>query len=166
MSDPTPNPPNPEGGNTPSGDTPPAGGGFQPITTQADLDRIIGQRVERERAKYADYGDVKARAAKADEAEALVNEKVKEVEAALAGIPTQVTEALRTHLVSLHKIGDEDASLFLTASDPETLLKQVERLSSHTPGGNHVPREGKKPRPGAGSSWDSVLSELDRQRQN
>jgi len=57
--------------------TPPAGGAgggndggqnqFQAITSQADLDRIIGERVARERGKYADYDDLKAKATKFDE---------------------------------------------------------------------------------------------------
>ena len=58
--------------------TPPEGGkaddkggdGFKPVTSQADLDRIIGERVARERGKYADYDEIKAKAAKFDEAQA------------------------------------------------------------------------------------------------
>lgn len=38
--------------------------GFQPITSQADLDRLIGERLSRERAKFADYDDLKAAAEK------------------------------------------------------------------------------------------------------
>lgn len=38
--------------------------------TQAEMDAIIGDRLKRERAKYADYEDVKAKAAKYDELEA------------------------------------------------------------------------------------------------
>ena len=37
---------------------------FEPITTQEDLDRIIGDRLARERAKYADYEELKAAADK------------------------------------------------------------------------------------------------------
>lgn len=37
--------------------------------TQAEMDAIIGDRLARERAKYADYNEVKAKAAKYDEAE-------------------------------------------------------------------------------------------------
>lgn len=37
--------------------------------TQAEMDAIIGDRLKRERAKYADYDEVKAKAAKYDEAE-------------------------------------------------------------------------------------------------
>lgn len=38
--------------------------------TQDEVDRIIQERVARERAKYADYDDLKAKAEKADELEA------------------------------------------------------------------------------------------------
>ena len=51
------------------GDEGKAGEGFKPITSQADLDRLIGERIARERNKFADYDDVKAKAAKFDEAE-------------------------------------------------------------------------------------------------
>ena len=37
--------------------------------TQTEMEAIIGERLKRERAKYADYDDVKAKAAKFDEAE-------------------------------------------------------------------------------------------------
>lgn len=37
--------------------------------TQEELDAIIGARLKREREKYADYEELKAKAAKLDEAE-------------------------------------------------------------------------------------------------
>ena len=43
---------------------------FTPITTQEDLDKVIGARLARERDKYADYDDLKAAASKLAEAEA------------------------------------------------------------------------------------------------
>ena len=46
-------------------ETPPAAG-----LSQADVDRIVNERLARERSKFADYGDLKAKAAKFDEAEA------------------------------------------------------------------------------------------------
>ena len=71
-------------------------------------------------------------------------------DAQIATIPAKVSEALRVHLVALHKIPTEDAELFLTASDPEVLLKQVERLvargvedvAASKKHGNFVAREG------------------------
>lgn len=60
-----PNPGQPEGGDDPNPGGP--SGNFTPPATQADLDRIIGERVARERAKYADYADLKDKATKYDE---------------------------------------------------------------------------------------------------
>ena len=57
------------------------GSGFTPIASQADLDRLIGERVARERAKFSDYKDVKAKASRFDELEA---EKLSEIEKANA----------------------------------------------------------------------------------
>lgn len=42
---------------------------FTPISSQADLDRIIGDRVSRTKAKFADYDDLKAKASRFDELE-------------------------------------------------------------------------------------------------
>lgn len=44
--------------------------GFEPITSQEDLDRIVKGRIARERAKYDGYDEYKAKAAKYDELEA------------------------------------------------------------------------------------------------
>ena len=43
---------------------------FTPITTQEDLDKVIGARLAREREKYGDYDDLKAAASKLADAEA------------------------------------------------------------------------------------------------
>jgi len=85
-------------------------------------------------------------------------------DAQVAAIPAQVAEALRAHLVALHKIPSEDAELFLNASDPEVLLKQVERLmargvedvAASKKHGNFVPREGSTPKPGSGDDLETV----------
>lgn len=42
---------------------------FQPITSQDELNRVIGERIARERSKYSDYDELKAKATKLDEVE-------------------------------------------------------------------------------------------------
>lgn len=58
-------------------------------------------------------------------------------------------EALRFKIAAKFQIGDEDADLFLTGSDEETLTRQATRLagrdSERKKQGNHVPREGAIP---------------------
>jgi len=74
-------------------------------------------------------------------------DRIAQAEAQAASVPAKVADALRTHLIALHEIDQEDAELFLTASDPELMLKQVSRLlgQQDKKRKNHVPREGTKP---------------------
>ena len=45
------------------------GDGFKPITSQDDLNRIIGERIGKVKAQYADYDALKEKASKFDQAE-------------------------------------------------------------------------------------------------
>ena len=122
------------------------GDGFKAITTQDELNRVIGERLARAEAKasekFADYDDVKAKAAKFDQAQQAslteaqkAAERIAALETDLAG--TKAT-ALRTSIaaefgVSTKKAqdgGPSDAELFLTATDEATLRKQAERLAA------------------------------------
>jgi hypothetical protein len=49
--------------------TPDEGGTWKAPADQAELDKIVESRLARERAKYADYDDVKAKAAEFDKAQ-------------------------------------------------------------------------------------------------
>ena len=81
MSDnPTPNDmPNASSENT----EPEAEGGFEAITSQEQLDKVLSKRLERERAKYSDYEELKAKAAEAADSRSEVeklHDRVKELE--------------------------------------------------------------------------------------
>ena len=69
-------------------------------------------------------------------------------------------DALRFKVASKHGISGEDADLFLTASDEETLTRQAERLAGRADErkkqGNHVPREGTSP--AANESNDAIFA--------
>lgn len=52
-----------------AGDAGDKGGEFKPPQSQEELDRIIGARLDRERRRFADYDDLKAKAEKFDAAE-------------------------------------------------------------------------------------------------
>lgn len=145
-------------GNQTSGTTSTAGDAFTAITSQADLDKAIGPRLERERGKFADYEALKTKAAELDKlADAnkseieRANEKAAAAQAEVEKVPSLVADLLRTHLVGLHKdvIDDDKADLFLTASTPELLLKQVQALvgteADRKKNGNRAPREGQTP---------------------
>lgn len=110
--------------------------------TQADIDKAVKDRVARERAKYADYDDLKAKAGEQATAEERIAALEKQLE-------QTSREALRRRVQAAHGIADEDADLFLTASDEETLTAQAKRLAERTSerkqNNNVVPREGNTP---------------------
>lgn len=160
-----------QGADTTSGDTPAAGDEFTPITSQDDLNKVISDRLARERAKYADYKDLRAKAGKLDQLENAqkseaekVADRIAQADAEVAAVPAKVSDTLRAHLVDLHGIGDEDAELFLTANDPKTLVKQVNgllrRSNDARKGGNYVPREGATPTSATGGDEREVVSAL------
>jgi hypothetical protein len=158
------------GGQQHDGATPPEPKPFTPITSQDDLNRVIADRVQRERNKFADYNDLKAKAGKFDEIDQAnkseiekANDRAAKAEAEAAKVPGLVAAQLREHLVKLHGITGEDAELFLTATDPELLLKQVDRLvdrGSQRKKSNHVPREGSNPASSGGDDMRSFTNEL------
>jgi hypothetical protein len=78
-------------------------------------------------------------------------ERIAKAEAEVAAVPTKVAAALRDHLIALHEIDEDDAELFLTANEPDLLLKQVTRLVGQSDkrkkNGNVVAREGATPTP-------------------
>lgn len=151
-----------ENPNPAEGQQQPAEGGQQAEQsqsfTQADVDRIVAERLKREReatkTKYADYESIKAKAGEATTLE----ERVAEIEARASKAEA---EALRARVAGEYGISTKrgekgepsDADLFLTGSDEETLKAQAERLaareSERKKRGNRVPDEGNAtPKPG------------------
>ena len=149
-------PPNPGdiGGNT-GGPTPPTDAGFKPITTQDELNHVLADRLDRERAKFADYKDLKAKAARLDsieQANKTEAEKTAERIAALEAENKRIQlDALRSRVQAKFGIGADDADLFLTGTDEETLTRQAQRLADRDADrkkqGNRVPTEGNNPKP-------------------
>jgi hypothetical protein len=124
--------------------------GFTPPASQEELNRIIEKRLERERSKFGDYDDLKAKAARLDEIEAANQTEAEKQAAKLTAAQQEAAEAkaeaLRYRVATKFQVSDEDADLFLTGTDEETLTKQAQRLTERTDqrirSGNVVRREG------------------------
>src|SRR5699024_8535511 len=151
-----------------AGATSTGSGEFTPIGSQAELDKIIGERVARERAKFADYKDLKSKAAKLDEIEqANKSELEKAAEArqqAEQERDAARADALRFRVASRFGVSDEDTELFLTASDEATLTKQAERLtqreSERKSNGNFASGEGRSTSPGGNNEDEQFVKDL------
>ena len=115
--------------------------------TQDEVNQLVGQARTDERrkvaAKFADYDDLKAKAGEKATADERLAELEKEIE-------STKREAMRRRVQAAHQIADEDADLFLTGTDEETLTAQAKRLADRETErkskGNHVPREGETPK--------------------
>ena len=115
--------------------------------TQADVDRIVADRLKREReatkAKYADYDDLKAKAGNAVTLEERVAEIEKQAKAS-------EDRALRAEIANAKGLTASQAKRLIGSTreeleaDADELLKDIgERESERKKRGNRVPDEGK-----------------------
>lgn len=114
----------PGGGENP----PPAHDEFKPITSQEELNRIIGERLSRERGKYADYDDLKTKAEQYDAVvEAARTDQERAVEAAKAEGRTEALSTANTRLVAAEARALAATARFRDPSDAVKFLdlKQV-----------------------------------------
>lgn len=102
--------------------------------TQAELDAVVKDRLKREREKYSDYEDLKAKAAKFDEAEEAnktelqkVTERAKALEDELNGL--KEAEKLRTMRAAVAKETGIPANL-LTGSTEDEFKAQAEAIKA------------------------------------
>lgn len=102
--------------------------------TQAELDAVVKDRLKREREKYSDYEDLKAKAAKFDEAEEAnktelqkVTERAKALEDELNGL--KEAEKLRTMRAEVAKETGIPANL-LTGSTEDECRAQAEAIKA------------------------------------
>lgn len=126
--------------------------GYTPPASQQELNRIIAERVARAKAPFADYEELKGKAARLTEIEQAnlsdaekAAQRIADAESEVAKVPARVAESLRDSLITLGVI-PESRKVLLTASDPESLIAQVQAIreldADRKKTGNHVPGEG------------------------
>ena len=130
--------------------------------TQADVDRIVRERVKRERERFADYDAIKAQAEGAKTAE----QRIADLEKRLADADAREQRSRLVQTVAkAHGITDpDDVALFLTGADEDTLTAQAKRLAerdaARRKAGDVVPDAGKTP---TNTTGDTELREFTRQ---
>lgn len=105
--------------------------GFEPIASQEDLDKIIQTRLARERSKYADYEDLKAKAAEYDKAvEANKTELEKAIERAdkaEAQLRAATHAQERLEVIAEFQI-PADLQELVTGESKDELISKAEKL--------------------------------------
>lgn len=128
-----------------SAGSPDASDAFTPVTTQEEFDRRLGERLSRERARYADYDDLKAKAAKFDEADAATKSELQKLQDAVGERDTKLAElpktiraqAIRFASLATQKgfIDPEDALLGIDAdlADDDAVKAALDDLATRKP---------------------------------
>lgn len=104
-------------------------------TTQADLDAIIAARLQRERAKFSDYEDLVAKAARLDDLERAAQSEEERLRADLAAATERAEAAerarLKTEIAAQFGIASDNIDL-IDGPDEETMRSRAERLAAMT----------------------------------
>lgn len=154
---------------TPAGDTT-----FTPPASQADLDRIIQDRVARERNKFADYDNLKAKATEYDQfKESSKTEHQKAIDAAKLEGASEVTGKFTTRIVNAEIKASAAALGFADPGDAVALFGDISKVEITDDGpdaeaiktkladiaknkpyllkGDNAPRVATRPKPKSGS---------------
>ena len=131
----------------PNEQQPPEGNRDDPKTFDAEYVANLRKEAARYRTEAKANADAATRLAELEEAQKTETQKLADAKTAAEKDAADArADALRWRVAAKHSISDEDAELFLTGTDEETLTKQAERLSGRASerkkNGNVVPKEG------------------------
>ena len=124
--------------------------GFEPITSQEDLDKIVKGRIARERAKFEGYEEYKAKAAKYDELEAATKTELQKAIDRAEAAEAKVAEYDRARERAVWNSEISEATGLplslvsdLEAGSKEALLEKAERHAKALKGATvpQVPRD-------------------------
>jgi hypothetical protein len=73
---------------------------FKPITSQEELNKLIGARINQVKSQFSDYDDLKAKAGKYDEVEAASKSELEKAQERIAELEKRSTAAERAALVT------------------------------------------------------------------
>lgn len=152
-------------GNT-GGDTSTATDAFKPITSQADLDALIANRLGRERSKFADYDDLKAKATRLDEIDAANKSELERAnearDAEKQRADSAAADLIRERVARKYGITDDTDVELLGTGTAEEIEARAKRLAelrnaagAKPPGASpHQGRDAAKPNPSVAAGKD------------
>ncbi len=118
------------------------------LLAQADVDKVVESRLERQKKQYADYDVLKEKASKVDTIAREFEDKIKEKDTTIGTLSGEVkTAKLETDKVKIiheFKLPD-DAAEFLTGETADEIRERAEKLSKLPGGGKVVIKKDPKP---------------------
>lgn len=111
--------------------------GFTPPATQDELNKILDDRLKRERAKYADYKDLQAKAAKFDELDQASKSEQERLTERLTAAETRAAEleqrSIRLEVASENGLTPAQAKRLVGATREELEADAKELLATFKP---------------------------------
>jgi len=102
------------------------------LHTQADVDKVVESRLERERKKFADYDTLKETAAKVSTIKTEYEDKLKEKDTVIGTLSGEVKTAKlatdKVKIINEFKLSDE-LSEFVTGETADEMRERAEKLS-------------------------------------
>ena len=113
--------------------------GFKPITSQEELNRLIGDRINKVREQFGDYNDLKAKAEKYDEVEAASKSELEKAQERIAELERTAATAQRAALVT--RIASEEGVIpeVLTGETEEEMRAAAKRVLEWASQGKRTP---------------------------
>lgn len=118
------------------------------LHTQADMDKVVEGRLERQRKQFADYDDLKAKASKVDTISKEWEDKLKAKDTEVSELSSKVKAAeLGTEKVKIiHEFGLKDElHEFVTGETADEMRERAEKLAKGVGGGKVVIKKDGKP---------------------
>ena len=102
------------------------------LHTQADVDKVVESRLERERKKFADYDVLKETAGKVETIKSEYEDKLKEKDTVIGTLSGEVKSAKlatdKVKIINEFKLSDE-LSEFVTGETADEMRERAEKLS-------------------------------------
>ena len=118
------------------------------LHTQADMDKVVEGRLERQRKQFADYDDLKEKAGKVDTISKEWEDKLKAKDTEVTELSGKVKAAeLGTEKVKIiHEFGLKDElHEFVTGETADEMRERAEKLAKGVGGGKVVIKKNGKP---------------------
>lgn len=118
------------------------------LLAQAEVDKVVETRLERQKKQFADYDTLKEQAGKVNTIKSEYEDKLKEKDTTIGTLSGEVKSAkLETDKVKIiheFKLSDE-LSEFVTGETPDEMRQRAEKLSKGLPGGKVEIKKDQKP---------------------
>ena len=116
-----------------------------PLHTQEDLDRVVADRLDREKKKYTDYDELKGKVG-------TLAQELAEKSTALDSVKSEYEGKLKKATLDTEKVKiihefklSEELADFVTGETPEEMRGRAEKLAKNAKGGGLVINKDEKP---------------------